>query len=635
MRLLSVLIVLLLSLNFQAKAGDTTTVTILEDGLWTWYGNIYGEGSFPNNKTYRKVTFKYTLGCPDGGCSDWDYSTSIYLRKPTGELDTAQNMIYNDLEIARVMTPYGGYWSDPREQTYEFDLTDYQHLLKDSVSFRCWYGGWSAGWNLNLEMEMIEGTPPRTCNEIIELWDGEYKYGVTDTPISTTVTPQTTAISSETKGLRMRSLLTGHSFGGNENCAEFCPKTHQFVINDQTSFDQYTMRDDCGFNPVYPQNGTWIYNRAGWCPGLDVNWYEYEMTDLFTAGEDFKVDYQFDSYTYNGQASFDPNYRIATYLYLYDEPFFENDAEISDIISPSTKTAHSRLNPICGSPQVKIRNTGSNTITSVNIVYGVKGGVKNSYLWTGSLEFMEEEVVTLDPMIHLSNLQETGSIFEVYVERPNDDWDNYAENDTMFSNFEMVDVWTNEVMVWFKPNSATNETSYTISDQDGNIVAQSGSNLSSSIYRDTLQLEPGCYKLNVVDTDNDGLSWWANNDGGGFLQIRGDAIKAFESDFGSGFQYEFSVGQYLSVAESKFSPMINVYPNPSKSGVFNFEAGWESSESIQIEVFNLAGQSIFNKTIGVAKEHFETIDISSQAKGMYVLRVLRGTELTVRKIVID
>ena len=156
MRLLSVLIVLLLSLNFQAKAGDTTTVTILEDGLWTWYGNIYGEGSFPNNKTYRKVTFKYTLGCPDGGCSDWDYSTSIYLRKPTGELDTAQNMIYNDLEIARVMTPYGGYWSDPREQTYEFDLTDYQHLLKDSVSFRCWYGGWSAGWNLNLEMEMIE-----------------------------------------------------------------------------------------------------------------------------------------------------------------------------------------------------------------------------------------------------------------------------------------------------------------------------------------------------------------------------------------------------------------------------------------------------------------------------------------------
>lgn len=635
MKRLLLLITASLSSFLNAADGDTTVVNILEDGLWTWYGNIYGAGDFPEGKTYRKVTFKYTLGCPDGGCSDWDYSTSIYLRKPTGELDTANNPIYQDMEIARVMTPYGGYWTEPKEQTYEFDMTDYQHLLKDSVNFRCWYGGWSAGWLLNLEMEMIEGTPPRTCNDIVELWDGEYKYGVTEEPISSTVTEQTNLIPAETKGLRMRSFLTGHSFGGNENCAEFCPKTHQFVINDQHSFDQYTMRDDCGFNPVYPQNGTWVYNRAGWCPGLDVNWYEYEFTDIFTAGENFKVDYQFDSYTYNGQASFDPNYRIATYLFLYDEPFFANDAEIVDIISPSTKTAHSRLNPICSAPQVKIRNSGTKTLTQVNIVYGVKGGTKNAYLWTGSLDFMEEEVVTLDPMTHLSSLQESGSQFQVYVERPNDTWDQYHSNDTMWSDFEMVDVWTHEVMVWFKPNTATNETSYQITDQNGNIVNQSHNNLSSMIYRDTLDLEPGCYRLTVSDSDGDGLSWWANNDGGGFIQLRGDAIKSFESDFGSSFQYEFAVGQYLNVSDTEFQSMINLYPNPSSNGIINLESVLEHNENTQIEVYNYAGQLINSINLGLAKDFKYELNLSSQSAGIYFIKVQRESESFTRKIILN
>lgn len=635
MKRLLLLLSLTITTVLTAADGDTTVVPILEDGLWTWYGNIYGAGDFPEGKTYRKVTFKYTLGCPDGGCSDWDYSTSIYLRKPTGELDTANNPVYDDMEIARVMTPYGGYWTEPKEHTYEYDMTDYQHLLTDSVNFRCWYGGWSAGWLLNLEMELIEGTPPRTCNEIIELWDGEYKYGVTEEPISSTVTAQTNLIASETKGLRMRSFLTGHSFGGNENCAEFCPKTHQFVINDQHSFDQYTMRDDCGFNPVYPQNGTWVYNRAGWCPGLEVNWYEYEFTDIFTAGENFKVDYQFDSYTYNGQASFDPNYRIATYLFLYDEPFYQNDAEITDIISPSTKTAHSRLNPICGSPQVKIRNSGSETLTQVNIVYGVKGGVKNSFLWTGNLEFMEEEVVTLDPMTHLATLQENGSQFEVYVERPNDTWDQYHANDTMWSDFEMVDVWTNEVMVWFKPNSATNETSYQITDQNGNVVAQNENNLTSVIYRDTLDLESGCYRLTVSDTDNDGLSWWANNDGGGFIQLRGDVIKAFESDFGSGFQYEFVVGQYLNVQETNFQSLINIYPNPSDDGIINLETVLEHQEATQIEVYNYSGQLILSKSLGLTKDFTEQINLSKQSSGIYFIKIQRESESYFRKIVLQ
>ena len=39
------------------------------------------------------------------------------------------------------------------------------------------------------------------------------------------------------------------------------------------------------------------------------------------------------------------------------------------------------------------------------------------------------------------------------------------------------------------------------------------------MYRDTLLLGLGCYKLTVEDTDGDGLSFFANNDGSGFFRL--------------------------------------------------------------------------------------------------------------------
>ena len=46
---------------------------------------------------------------------------------------------------------------------------------------------------------------------------------------------------------------------------------------------------------------------------------------------------------------------------------FINDAEITDIIRPSLKDEYSRFNPICGKPLIKIRNYGSDPLTSVVI----------------------------------------------------------------------------------------------------------------------------------------------------------------------------------------------------------------------------------------------------------------------------
>jgi hypothetical protein len=104
----------------------------------------------------------YTMGCATGGCSDWDYTTQIEMLFNTGQKDSTISSIdtlstnplvvdttYNvyqvkePFELARVITPYGGYmkqgsngYNNQWRHVFTFDVTDFAHILKDSVEIR-------------------------------------------------------------------------------------------------------------------------------------------------------------------------------------------------------------------------------------------------------------------------------------------------------------------------------------------------------------------------------------------------------------------------------------------------------------------------------------------------------------------
>lgn len=721
-----------------AGDGDTTVIHVYEDEYINWYGNFYGSGVFDGDKDYRKITLKITLGCPSGGCSDWDYSTSLYVQDSTGVLDSnlvdyprfkvngerrdtvfistdttylhffangssdsslayneivyynddnnattptdtvtyfrgnfntvlynnigqPQDTIYfpatdtlvlttfsawdvfeilDDYEIGRIITPYGGYWSQPREHTYEYDITDYQWLLDGDMRFKYFYGGWSSGWNLNVEVELIEGTPSRDCLDIERLWHGEYKYGVASQPIRQTIQAKTVDLGSEIEGLRLRSMVTGHSFGGNENCAEFCAKTHEFVINDAERFDQELMRDDCGFNPVFPQNGTWVYNRAGWCPGLEVDWFEYELSDLMDADNSMKIDHQFESYSYNGGASYDPNYRIATYLHKYGSPNFTLDAEVTDIISPSTKTAHSRVNPICSEPVIEIKNNGSTELTSLTIKYGVVGGTEQEFEWTGSLAYLETEEVTLDLLEDLRPAVGGEADFYVNLSNPNGQSDEYAANNEMMSVMEYPETMQQDVVLVLRTNNRPAETSYELHHNYYGSVIASSDELSDPYTRfeDTLSLAVGCYTLVVEDTDGDGIDWWANNDGDGYIRfenLSGATIKTIEPDFGSKIIYEFVVDGYNSVSEVESMNWLDVYPNPSATGLFQVDLKQKEISNGEIRVMTLAGKLVKTIDLPQVKNISTQLDLTDLSKGVYLINLVNESGTITKKVIIQ
>ncbi len=120
---LTLLPLFIIIFSISALGIDTTTVRIHDHTDMTWYGNYDEWGELPDStKEYRKIYLHYTMGCATGGCSDWDYTSQIFIRHRTGQLDTSFNEIIEDYELARVITPYGSGLANNWEFTTTFDL---------------------------------------------------------------------------------------------------------------------------------------------------------------------------------------------------------------------------------------------------------------------------------------------------------------------------------------------------------------------------------------------------------------------------------------------------------------------------------------------------------------------------------
>jgi hypothetical protein len=81
---------------------------------------------------------------------------------------------------------------------------------------------------------------------------------------------------------------------------------------------------------------------------------------------------------------------IATSLGCVAPPVNTLDAALVDVIYPTANICENPLTPV-----VEVRNNGSQTLTSLIVLYQLNGGVLQQYQWTGSLAFASATYVTL------------------------------------------------------------------------------------------------------------------------------------------------------------------------------------------------------------------------------------------------
>ena len=261
---------------------------------------------------YSHIYLHADLACPTSGCDPWDQAAQVYITK--------DSITY---EIARYITPFGvacGGWV--------WDISDFRSVLTGKVDFTSYVQVWGAsGWLVTLRLVLEEGTPEHPFSKITPLWDENYwVYG--DPGISYDFPEQTLFIYPGTEMAKIRMTTSGHGQGNTLNAAEFAEFTHHIRINGTETFSQHLWKTDCGQNTCSPQNGTWLYSRAGWCPGQDVQPWEWDMAGQFTPGQDLTVDYVLADYLnllntgYNGSSHTEPFIRTHAYFIQYaDNPF--------------------------------------------------------------------------------------------------------------------------------------------------------------------------------------------------------------------------------------------------------------------------------------------------------------------------
>ena len=536
--------------------------------------------------------------------------------------------VINRYELERLITPYGNGLSLGNGFTWVFDVSDYRTLLHDSVHLAA--GNWQE--LLDLRFEFIKGVPPRDPKKIQNLWCGTYWYNANTENV---LTARKIKIDAEAANTRIKMRPTGHGMGDAENCAEFCAKNHKILVNGTQQFSRLVWRDDCGLNPIYPQGGTWVYNRANWCPGGTANTYDFELTPFVTPGDSTLLDYDIDPYIWNGAGSA-PNFQIETQLVSYGPPNFSLDAEMYEIKTPTKAQIYSRMNPICNNPLVTIRNTGTTTLTSLDITYGFEGTgtVPSVYHWTGTLKFMELQDVRLE------NIQWAGSngTFYATVSSPNGGTDMYSPNNTIKTTYNAPPQYPNDIIIEFRSNNYPGEDSYMLKDDQGNIIFQKNTFAANTIYKDTVHLSSGCYEFTLNDNDDDGLSFWANSDGSGYIRLRrasdGAVLKILNPDFGEQVYQQFTVGYYLNHEEVSPIESVELFPNPT-SGIFTIDIASSCIQDVDIIVFDYQGKQMTHQLEKNIGDKNVVLDLSEKPAGIYFVNIKTSSGTLTKKLILE
>jgi len=272
----------------------------------------------------------------------------------------------------------------------------------------------------------------------------------------------------------------------------------------------------------------------------------------------------------------------------------------------------------------------------LDIEYKVVGGTSHTYSWTGNLAFLETEEVELPK---LSNWSGSENTFEVILSNPNGQVDDYIANNTMKSEFENVPEYPENFVLFVNTNSGSigssqiSETSWDFYNGNGNIEYSSGNLIVNSDYKDTLTFTKGCYTFVMNDTDEDGLEFWANSDGGGLVRIReigASWLKAFDPDFGTNIIHQFTVGYAQNTISVEQNSTWEIYPNPTKN-TLNIEG--ISNEKTKLTLQDNLGKIILEKTITNSGFTSEIINLEQFENGVYFIKISNSKEEITKKVV--
>lgn len=537
-------------------------------------------------------------------------------------------------EIMSFVTPYGiGLNLGINGKAWYYDVTDFGSILKGNKRLMMTLGGQTQEQN-DIEFWFIVGTPPRNVLEFNQLWQGAARGGnaaLTSINNETRFPSLNVPLLAAGKDFKIRSYITGHGSDGEfeQNGGTIF---HMLKVNGNDTDFVWNVAKACAFNPVFPQGGTWIYDRQGWCPGETSILTENNITNKVTPGATANIDYLASTPPKAGGSY---NYLVSHQLVTYGALNFNLDARVMEVTQPSDKIVNGKENPVCAIPKIVVQNSGATAITKLEIDYWINASTnKQTYSWTGTLASMASTTISL-PTNTLWNtgMLSSGNKFYVNLKTVNGKTDDYALNNQFISSFNKPEIVPSLFTFELYTNNNPTENSFKLLDEQGNVIDSQEFTQANKLFSKSYNLG-GCFKIVVKDKGEDGLSFWNNAaQGSGFARIRrstGTILKTFQPDFGGSFEYSFTTNWALSEDEITFGTLVNVYPNPSNG---QFTVDGKHIENATVSLIDLTGRAIqIPQEVLGSKIIFNGLNLT---KGIYLLQIEKGDEKVCKKILVE
>ncbi|MEM9143217.1 MAG: peptide-N-glycosidase F-related protein [Bacteroidota bacterium] len=512
---------------------------------------------FPSDSVpVRRIFMNVRLGHPDSiNIAHWDYLDPITIKRTGGiHGDTL------DLELGKMLTPYGSNFKKDWDWNWRIDVTDFAPVLRDSVEIEYNHSGYEAttvGWNLDVWFNLELGDLVAKPLGYQELYHGAYAYGNPEKPINETLTPIEVPVDPGAAFGRLRILHTGHGMDRPKGCSEFCSRWREVLLDGKT-IDHRDMWKECADNNLYPQGGTWIFDRAYWCPG-DLQ--HPDLIDFPIGKTTHTIDLEMEPYT--ATDNIQANESLSAIVFQYEKPAKQFDVSLERILVPNDALELNRLNPAHYEPLITIKNLGSQPLTSLTIKYGSLGFGEKTFQWTGELDFYQEAQVILPGNIDFNFGENT---FFARLEKPNGETDEWQSDNVLETTFQSVKEMPQEIVVTYKTNNNPEENIVQIATPGGKMVydKNSGNTEKDKLYRDTLHLDMGRYCMVLQDSTHNGLEFWfMPQQGFGYLQlsdVTGRVLHRFESDSGVGEQLDFIVKEFPNIDIDVEQSLLKLHP---------------------------------------------------------------------------
>jgi hypothetical protein len=307
-------------------------------------------------------------------------------------------------------------------------------------------------------------------------------------------------------------------------------------------------------------------------------------------------------------------------------PLYENEMSVAAVKNVSETNCLGSF-----APTVILRNQGSDPLTSVDIYYHVNSETEYTYNWTGNLEFMETEEVTLSELNF--ELLDQNNFYAISV-NPNGIPDEYPRNDSLVQPFDRAEITPLTVKLMLRTDNNPGQITWEVLNSDGEVQDSGGPYINAnSMYQESFVLgDLECYIFKIYDSGNDGIIL------PGFYTLYhgSNTIIKTGTSFGSVDSVYFEVNTQVGISDPVSEVNIGIYPNPATTSVNLYFMTYEN-EDVSVGIYDLSGRLVKEDDRGMLRAGYQEVRVASEDinAGLYLVKTQIGLKTYTQKLTIQ